>query len=107
MTSDIAARLERLRCQTAQLGEVAAGLAAATPRQAEGTDPTGWVRVAVAGDGLPHAIQVRPGWRQRLEADRLGAAVAQANAAAIGEGMRAWTDELDRFVVAEAFTAGR
>jgi DNA-binding protein YbaB len=94
MDSDSFTRLEQLQKQMAQLGELATSLAAATPRQAEGTDATGWVRVLIAHDGLPR-VKVRNGWNRRIEANLLGAAVVEANADAINSAMRAWSNELD------------
>jgi DNA-binding protein YbaB len=95
MDADMVKRLQQLQREAAQLGQLAAGLASATPRRAEGNDRTGWARVAIAGDGFPHAIQIRNGWNQRIEVDRLGAAVMEANADAINQAMRAWSDQLD------------
>jgi len=89
------ARLQQLQARVTQFGELAGRLAAAAPQQADGSDPSGWVRVTLGADGLPTAIKVRDGWGRRIEAAGLGAAVIAANADGIRQGMRAFSDRLD------------
>ena len=89
------ARLQQLQAKVTQFGELANRLAEAVPRQAEGSDPTGRVRVVLGGDGLPTAISVRDGWDQRVAAAELGAAVVDANADALRQGMAAFSQHLD------------
>ena len=95
MDPQMSRRLANLQRQAVQLGDLAASLTAAAPRRVEGSDKTGWVRVTLGGDGLPETILVRSGWRQRLEAGRLGAAVLEANGDALACGTRPWSDALD------------
>lgn len=45
--------------------------------------------------GLPTEIRIRDGWQQRLEPERLGAAVLAANTDALRFAMRSWTGRLD------------
>jgi DNA-binding protein YbaB len=95
MDGDMLARLQQLQAKVTQFGELATQLAQAVPKQAEGCDASGWVRVVLGGDGLPTAISVRDGWDRRIEAAGLGAAVMDANADAIRQGMKAFSDHLD------------
>lgn len=95
MQPDMMRQLQQLQRQAEQLGQLARDLAAATPRRSEGTDATGWVRIVLGPDGFPVEIRIRDGWQQRLEPERLGTAVREANTDAVQRAMRAWTDQLD------------
>jgi len=95
MQPDMMRRLQQLQQQAAQLGQLARDLAAATPQQAEGQDRTGWVRITLDASGLPTEIRIRDGWQQRLEPERLGAAVLEANTDAVQRAMQTWTERLD------------
>jgi DNA-binding protein YbaB len=94
MDPDMIRRMEQMQVQAAELGQLAAGLAAAAPRQAEGVDTSGWVQVAVGADGLPRTIRIRNGWNQRLEPERLAEAVMQAHGDAVSTATRAWSSQL-------------
>jgi hypothetical protein len=87
--------LEMLQERAAQLGALARTLSRSSPDRAEGTDPTGWVKVTLDRSGLPAAIQIRNGWDQRIEPQHLAAGIADAHADAVSRGMRAWSDSLD------------
>ena len=95
MNPDMFRQFEQLQAQMTQLSELARNLAAAAPQQAEGRDSSGWVLVSLGADGIPTSIRVRNGWEQRIEADRLGAAVMEASGAAIKAAMEAWSEALD------------
>jgi hypothetical protein len=81
--------------QTADLGRLTRDLAAATPRQAEGSDATGSVQVTLGLQGIPVRFRIRSDWHERLEPERLASAVVDANADAIQRAMSMWTDALD------------
>jgi DNA-binding protein YbaB len=95
MQPDMMRQLQQFQRQAEQLGQLARDLAAATPRRSDGTDATGGVRIVLGPDEFPVEIQIRDGWQQRLEPDRLGAAVLEANTDAVQRAMRAWTEQLD------------
>jgi DNA-binding protein YbaB len=95
MDRDMLARLGQLQAKVSEFGQLASQLASAIPRQAEGRDVSGCVRVVLDGDGLPSAIEIRQNWHERLRPAELSTAVIDANAAAIRQGMTAFTDKLD------------
>jgi len=95
MQPDMVLRLQQLQEQAAQLGQLARDLAEVTPQRSQGSDATGYARVALGPDGLPIQISIRDGWQRRLEPERLGAAVLEANNDAIQHTMQAWTAQLD------------
>jgi DNA-binding protein YbaB len=87
--------LQRLQQRADRMGRLAHELTAATPHRTEGCDATGRVVVVLDRDGLPEQIRVRDGWQQRLDSDRLGAAVVDAFRDAVQQAMHTWTDRLD------------
>ena len=88
-------QLQALQERADQLSALARGLSRSAPERADGSDATGWVKVVLDGTGLPVEIQVRNGWEQRVESDRLAARIIEAHADAINQGMRAWSQSLD------------
>jgi len=95
MQPDMMRQLQQFQRRAEQLGQLAKDLSAATPQRSDGTDATGWVRVALGPDGFPVDIRIRDRWQERLEPERLGAAVVEANADAVQGATRAWADQLD------------
>lgn len=87
--------IRQLHQRAEQVGRLTGDLAAATPQRSEGTDVTGWVIVVLGSDGLPAEIRVRDGWHQRVDPDRLDAAVMDAHSDALRQAMRAFTRRLD------------
>lgn len=81
-------RGERLRQLFADLGHVA-------PRHSQGSDRSGAVMVVLGADGLPDAIRVHPGWRERLRVGAFAAAVAEASALALQHRQAQWAQALD------------
>lgn len=66
------------------------------PESAEGTDPSGQVKVFLNSKGAPNSIRVNAGWQQRLRPDALGGAVVEAARVALAQRADAWSEQLDR-----------
>ncbi|BCB76259.1 hypothetical protein GCM10022251_25370 [Phytohabitans flavus] len=58
----------------------------------EATDASGTVRVTVDADGLPESIAVEPGWLRAIGSEGLAAAVTEAAAVAVRQGMTVLAD---------------
>jgi len=90
---------ERLAALRDRVDSMAQELEAVRARAAEttGGDSTGYIRVTVAADGQVRQVSVRPGWRTRLDATSLAAAVRdaveQANVARIQAWGEAFTEQ--------------
>src|SRR5262245_43617933 len=95
MTDDIVSELSELQQQASALQGLIAAAQANAPRSAEGADATGTVWATIGADGLPASIWVQDGWQRRLSAERFGAAVAEAFAAATEKRMEAWNNALE------------
>jgi hypothetical protein len=94
MTDDIAARLEQLSRRTAAVTDLVAAMCANGPRDTDGLDATGTVRVTLGPDGLPSAVRIVHNWRQSISPESLGRAVMDASAAAVTKNMDAWSQTL-------------
>ncbi|BCB74502.1 hypothetical protein GCM10022251_74240 [Phytohabitans flavus] len=94
MSQEILGKLQRIQQQAEQLSNFVASLQAGAPQGADGYDATEQVRVEVGADGLPTGIRVESGWQDRLGPHAVGQAVVEAFAAAVANGMRAWSDSL-------------
>ncbi|KUL27783.1 YbaB/EbfC family nucleoid-associated protein [Actinoplanes awajinensis] len=87
--------MRELQQRATHLGQLASGLANATPQRSEGSDATGRVIVVLAHDGLPVELRVRDGWQHRLEPEQLGSAVMEAHHDAVRQATRAFAERLD------------
>lgn len=87
--------LLRLQHYAGRLKDLLSAAQASSPRQVEGADSTGTVRVVLGPDGLPAAIRVRPGWERAIAPAAFGGAVVQAFGAAVDERMAVWTRVLE------------
>ncbi|WP_306215852.1 hypothetical protein [Actinoplanes sp. RD1] len=94
MQPDMARRLEELQQRSARLGQLAARLRAATPRQATGSDPQQVITAVLGGDGLPAQFTVQTGWQRKVAAQNLAQAVREAVDEALRAGMRSWSAAL-------------
>jgi hypothetical protein len=96
MTDDIVSELSELQRRASALQGLITAAQANAPRSAEGADPTGTVWATLGADGLPASIWVQDGWQRRLPAQRFGAAVVEAFAAATEQRMAAWNTALEK-----------
>lgn len=96
MTADLIRELQQIQRYAAGLHDLLAQAQTQAPRQAEGTDRTGAVRVVLGPDGFPETIRVDSGWERRLAPEAFGGAVGEAFSAAMGERLAEWTDTLRR-----------
>jgi len=94
MTTDLIRELQQIQRYAAGLHDLLAKAKAQAPRQAEGTDRSGAVRVVLGPDGFPETIRVDGGWQRRLSAAAFGGAVGEAFSAATGDRVAAWTTTL-------------
>ena len=94
MTTDLIRELQQIQRYAAGLHDLLAKAKAQAPRQAEGTDRSGAVRVVLGPDGFPETIRVDGGWQRRLSAAAFGGAVGEAFSAATGDRLAAWTTTL-------------
>jgi hypothetical protein len=94
--NDIIAELLQLKDHAISLGSLIKEANAMSPRQAEGTDRNGAVRITLGPDGMPLGIKVAADWQQRAGTGAFGGAVLDAFQAAVGERMAAWTRTLER-----------
>jgi hypothetical protein len=95
MTDDIVSELSELQRHASALRGLIVAAQANAPRSAEGSDPTGTVWATLGADGLPASLFVQDGWQRRLSAERFGAAVVEAFAAATEKRMAAWNAALE------------
>ncbi len=77
MDDDSADRLAALRDRVDSMAQELEAVRARTA-DANGRDSTGYVRVTVAASGKVREVSVKPGWRARLDAAGLAAAVREA-----------------------------
>ncbi|MEH1029760.1 hypothetical protein V6W11_18615 [Micromonospora profundi] len=94
MTDDIVRSLQELRSYALGLQGILSEAQASMPEQVVATDATGAVQVVLGPDGSPESIAVESGWRRRLAAEQLTAAVLEACEAAAVERMAAVSEAL-------------
>lgn len=96
MSEDYLARLREIQKRALELQRAISAMQAQPhPSGARGTDPTGFVVVAVESDGLPSRIEVNTGWQRHLAADEIGPSVLLAFQQAVAEASRAWSESLN------------
>jgi hypothetical protein len=64
------------------------------PRQFEGIDASGSVRVMLGSDGLPESVSVDEDWTHRLRAHNFGRAVLEAAQAASDQRTARWSEAI-------------
>lgn len=96
MTQEILKKLQQIQQQAKAVHDLMLSLQEHAPRGAEGNDSTGQVRVSIGADGLPKAIRVEKGWQDRLAPQAVAQAVMEAFTVAVANGMRAWSEAMDR-----------
>ncbi len=94
MKPDILNELRQIQRYATGLQALLADAQAQAPRQADGTDGTGAVRVHLGRDGLPESVRVESDWQRRLAPEAFGGAVGEAFAAAMGQRLAGWTTTL-------------
>jgi hypothetical protein len=94
MTAELIRELEQIQRYAAGLHDLLAQAQAQAPRQAEGADRSGTVRVVLGPDGFPETIRVENGWDRRLSAEAFGWAVGEAFSVATGDRLAEWTTTL-------------
>jgi len=65
------------------------------PRQVEGSDSSGMVRIVVGADGLPISFDVHPDWKRNLRPASFGSAVVEAFQAASNRRLQAWVTAMN------------
>ncbi|MGC4758814.1 hypothetical protein [Micromonospora trifolii] len=93
MSDDMLARLEQI--QRHALGLQAAVQSQPRPNEADGTDPTGCIAVAVDPAGLPSRIEVRAGWQRHVAAEALGSLVVLVFQEVAAQAAQAWSESFD------------
>ncbi|MFF5180444.1 hypothetical protein ACFY2Q_20655 [Micromonospora sp. NPDC000316] len=94
MTDDILRSFQQLRSYALDLQGILTDAQASAPEQVVATDATGTVQVVLGADGSTESIAVATGWRRRLAAEQLTAAVLEACEAAAVERMAAVSEAL-------------
>jgi hypothetical protein len=94
MTQTTAGDIHRLVGPIEDALGVLADVQARAPRRAEGTDPTGSVRMWLGPDGGAEAIEVAADWAEKLRPEQFAAAVLAACADATQRRMAAWSTAL-------------
>jgi hypothetical protein len=94
MTDDLAAQFAQIQKYTAALHSLLTAAQEHTPRQSEGADESGAVRVTLDSDGLPKAFRVDNDWDRKIEPAAFGAAVVAAFQAAISDRLETWSRSL-------------
>lgn len=90
------ARLREIQRRALELqGAIIAMQSQPHPNGARGTDPTGFVVVAVGSDGLPSRIEVDAGWQRHLAVDEIAPSVLLAFQQAVADASRAWSESLN------------
>ncbi|MBP2476627.1 hypothetical protein JOF53_005499 [Crossiella equi] len=94
MNDELMAELAQLQQQATALHTLLQDATASMPRQAEGADDSGTIRVTLGPDGLPASFRVEAGWERRLHPEAVGSAVLEAFQAATRQRMAAWSETL-------------
>jgi hypothetical protein len=94
VTDDLMAQFAQMQKYTATLHNLMTAAQSQAPRQSEGADKTGTVRITLGPDGLPTTFRVGSDWDRRMEPAAFGGAVMEAFQVAINDRMETWTQSL-------------
>lgn len=94
MTDDLAAQFAQIQKYTATLHSLMTVAQEHAPRQSEGADESGAVRVILDSDGLPRTFRVDNNWDRKIDPAAFGGAVMEAFQAAISDRLEAWSRSL-------------
>lgn len=94
MNEDLMAQFAQIQRYASGLQRLLADAQTMAPRESEGADSSGAVKVQLGADGIPRSFRIASDWQRRLGSKEFGPAVVEACQAAIGDRLSVWADAL-------------